>query len=231
MWKVWAWSEGVRNFGDELGPVILSRLGHPVERVDDISEANIVTIGSLMEHAAIHARPGTVVWGSGVMYGDLLAAAHLDVRAVRGRITAHALGVDVPLGDPGCLVPYLWHRPPPRYGVGVVRHYMDTRDYPWADLVIDARGDVDEVIEQIGSCRRVASSSLHGLIVADAWGIPTMRLHHPEVAGGDVKWADWISGAGDPESLVAALPSQHADEDTPDEDGQVNEGTEHERTP
>jgi pyruvyltransferase len=206
--KVWAWSEGVRNFGDELGPVILSRLGYDVERVETIGEADVLACGSLLESAATDAKPGAVVWGSGLMMGDRTDLSHLDVRAVRGRLTASACGLpeDIVTGDPGSLVPELWDRPRPAVLLGVVRHYVDEREYPWADATISAAAGVDEVIDFIGSCRRVASSSLHGLIVASAWGIPAVRLHHPGVAGGDFKWADWLSSADDPRRLLGVLP-------------------------
>lgn len=205
--KVWAWSEGVRNFGDELGPVILSKLGYDVERVASISEADLLASGSLLENAATDAKPGAAVWGSGLMLGGDTDLSHLDVRAVRGRLTATACGLSgVVTGDPGSLVPELWDRPRPAVDLGVVRHYMDEREYRWADAEISACADVDEVIDFIGSCRRVASSSLHGLIVASAWGIPAVRLHHPGVAGGDFKWADWLSSADDPRRMLEVLP-------------------------
>lgn len=204
--RVWAWSDGVRNFGDELGPAVLKRLGYDVVRVDDIENAELLSAGSILENAANNARPGTVVWGTGLMEEGTVDVSHLDVRAVRGRLTARAAGLDVPTGDPGTLVPLLWDRPAVRHGIGVVRHYVDKRDYPWADAVIDAREPLEEVIAFIGSCARVASSSLHGLIVATAWEIPAVRLYHEDVWGGDFKWADWMSGVGDPEGLVRALP-------------------------
>jgi pyruvyltransferase len=193
--RVWAWSEGVRNFGDELGPVLLERLGYPIERVDDIGEAGILTCGSLLEHAEREAAPGTIVWGSGLMRGGHADLSHLDVRAVRGPLTVRAAGLDptTPVGDPAVLVPELWTKPRTVRGLGVVRHYIDKREYSWADAVIDADQPVDEVIEFIGSCRAVASSSLHGLIIAHAWGLDTLRLPHPEVAGADFKWLDWLT--------------------------------------
>lgn len=205
--RVWAWSEGISNFGDELGPAILERLGYDIERVSDIGQADVLACGSLLEYAAANARPGAVVWGSGLMHGGTVDLGHLDVRAVRGRFTAAACGLsDVALGDPGTLVPELWPRPAARIGLGVVRHYIDHRAYRWADATISAAAPVDEVIHFIGSCRRVASSSLHGLIVAAAWGIPTLRLPHPAVAGDDFKWVDWLSGVDGPCRLREVLP-------------------------
>ena len=205
--KVWAWSGGVSNFGDELGPAILERLGRDFERVLTIQEADLLACGSLLEDAAVNAKPGAAVWGSGLMYGAGVSLSRLDVRAVRGRLTTQACDLSgVVTADPGALVPDLWPKPPTRRNVGVVRHYVDQEDYAWADATIDATAPVDEVIEFIGSCRRVASSSLHGLIVAHAWHLPTLRLPHPGVAGGDFKWADWLSGLDDPARLVEVLP-------------------------
>jgi pyruvyltransferase len=203
---VWAWSEGVSNFGDELGPHLLSLLGYEVVRVEAMADADLLACGSLLETAATQARAGTIVWGSGLMHGSQVNLSRLDVRAVRGKLTAQAAGMDVPTCDPGSLVPHFYRRHSIRYRVGVVRHYVDDRSYPWADVVIDASQPVDEVINAIGSCARIASSSLHGLVVADAWGIPTVRLHHSDVASGDFKWSDWFTSDHDVEALLGCLP-------------------------
>ena len=203
---VWAWSEGVANFGDELGPHILTRLGYEVVRVESMADADLLACGSLLEAAAEDARPGAIVWGAGLMHGAPVDLSMLDVRAVRGRLTAELIGMDVPTCDPGSLVPHLYERPPVRHGVGVVRHYVDKRAYPWADIVIEASDPVDEVIEAIGSCSKIASSSLHGLVVADAWGIPTLRLHHRSVAGANFKWADWFASDHNADALLECLP-------------------------
>ncbi|WP_460527999.1 hypothetical protein [Flindersiella endophytica] len=91
-----------------------------------------------------------------------------------------------------------------RRQVGVVRRYTDTRSFPWSDLVIDTTIDtsrsVDDVITQIGSCAAIASSSLHGLIVA------AMRLSWDRVVGGDFKFAAALSG------MTADLTPHAADE-------------------
>lgn len=203
---VWAWSEGVVNFGDELGPHLLARLGYRVRRVPEVRDADLIACGSIIEGAAANARRGTIIWGSGLMYGEHVDTARLDIRAVRGRLTASVLGVDVPTGDPASLVPMLYQRPRVKHSLGVVRHYVDQNPYPWADIVIDTTAPIDDVIASIGSCARIASSSLHGLIVAEAWGIPAIRLHHPEVAGANFKWLDWFSADHDMKALLECLP-------------------------
>lgn len=203
---VWAWRDDVCNFGDELGPHLLTRLGYRVTRVRSIADADLFASGSLLEMVAGQARPGAVVWGSGLMYGSPIDVTGLDIRAVRGRLTAEAIGSDAALCDPGSVVPYLYDRPKVRAAIGVVRHFVDKNSYPWADVVIDASRPVDEVIAAIGSCDRIASSSLHGLIVAAAWAIPTIRLHHDGVAGGNFKWSDWFTSGHDVDALLGCLP-------------------------
>jgi pyruvyltransferase len=196
------------NFGDLLGPEILNRLGYRVRTVEDMKDAELLACGSIIDMVAPVAREGCMVWGSGLMRQEAVDVSHLDVRAVRGKLTTQALGLPepVPTGDPGVLVPLLWDRPPTRHRIGVVRHYVDTEPYPWADAEISTRASVDEVIEVIGSCARIVSSSLHGLVVASAWDIPCVRAHHPGVLGGNFKWLDWMSGDGDPDELISALP-------------------------
>jgi pyruvyltransferase len=206
---MWWWRpKGFTNFGDELGPAILARLGRRVRRVP-VGDAELVACGSILH---MLTNPATAVWGSGMMRPGRLPVKPKRVLALRGRNTAARLGIDgVPLGDPGLLVSALWDRPKVRHRLGVVPHYVDTRTWPEADLVIDVRQPVDAVIAAIGSCSAIASSSLHGLIAAQSYGIPAMRLPHPRVGGGDFKWIDHISAVDRPidqiqKQLVEALP-------------------------
>lgn len=209
--KVWCWrprNGKFRNFGDELGPLILSKLGYDVQRVS-LGRADIIACGTILDQAAEKAKAGLIVWGAGAAW-DRPRLGRVEVIAVRGQLTARTLGVDVPLGDPGILVSRLWPKPSTRYKVGVVPHYVDKRDYSWADIVIDVKGDPEEVIRQIGSCEVIASSSLHGLIVAQSYGIPAMRITHNDVISGDYKWLDYATSLDRPveqvqEELLKAL--------------------------
>lgn len=195
----WYRPKGFTNFGDELSGAILERLGHTPNRVP-LDQAELVTCGSIIEQVT---NPETVIWGSGLMYDR--PAKPKTVLAARGVLTAARLGLDLDstvLGDPGLLVPLLWERQPPRHRLGIVPHYVDTRSFPDADVVIDPTQPVDDVISQITSCSTIASSSLHGLIVADAFGIPAMRLPHPKVKGADMKWMDYVSALDGPLDMV-----------------------------
>jgi pyruvyltransferase len=187
---MWWWRPkgGGSNFGDELGPAIVQRLGHTVRRVR-FAEAELVACGSILNYLP---NPSTAIWGSGLMHPDPVQPFH-SVHALRGHLTAARLGHDVPLGDPGLLVGALWDRPKVRHRLGVVRHFVDATHYPWAEVTIDATSPVEEVIAGIGACATIASSSLHGLLVAISFGIPAMRIPHSEVKGGNFKWLDALS--------------------------------------
>lgn len=210
--RVWHW-HSKPNFGDALGPAILERLGRKVERVQNKNHADIITVGSILGMGPF--PKGTMVWGSGHIKEPTVVAGKdwYQYLAVRGELTRDIEGLpeNIPLGDPGILVSRLWPKPAGRRGLGVVPHYVDERKFTFADKVIDVRGDLDTVIKEIASCDRILSSSLHGLIVAQSFGIPAMRLYHDKVIGGDFKWADYLSGLREPlwqtqEKLLKALP-------------------------
>lgn len=175
------------NFGDELGAIILRKLGYKVHRVS-FAKADVLLTGTLLDPAEVK-NPNATVVGSGA--GHTHDAQHnFNVLSVRGLLTAKALNVEAPLGDLGLLASRIWPKSPAKYNIGVVRHYVDQDEYPFADIVIDATEPAEEVISKISSCRVILSSSLHGCIVADSYGIPNMRIAREDVITGDWKWLD-----------------------------------------
>lgn len=201
--KVYAWTKpGVKNFGDEMGPDILQRLGHTVERVP-VHKAEVVTIGSVFHHLP-DAPSGCVVAGAGIMHGDRrpLIIAHLDVRLVRGQVTMDSLiaspdQIMPAVGDPAMLAAELYPNyksPVKKYKLGWLPHYMDGRTISYANTVISPLMPPEQVVSEIVQCEYLLTSSLHGLIVAQAFGIPAQRLVHPSVLGGDTKWVDYATG-------------------------------------
>jgi len=189
----WARPRRFTNFGDELGHIFLERLGHTTEWVR-FGKAEILTTGSILQkHALEPLRPGTIVWGTGYHKDPPQKLPALDVRAVRGHLTADMLGVNVPLGDPGLLASHFWAAGHKKHRLGFVRHYVDMRPTPFGAFEIDTRQEPEDVCRQIAECEAVVSSSLHGCIVAASYGIPFMRLYCAEVIGGDTKWTDFAT--------------------------------------
>ena len=84
-------------------------------------------------------------------------------------------------GDPGLLADQLVNRSRgKKYDIGIIAHYFDKDNpsllkliaqFPKAKI-IDVFSPVDVVLREISECSMVFSSSLHGLIVSDSYGIP-----------------------------------------------------------
>ena len=63
----------------------------------------------------------------------------------------------------------------------------------YSKIVIAPNGDPLEILRTIGACKRIVTSSLHGMIVADAFGIPrrTELCSQMEREGGRFKFDDY----------------------------------------
>lgn len=208
--RTYWWPE--ENFGDQLSPRIVAALaGRPVERADP-ETAELVAVGSVLEQLHDTGFAGTV-WGAGLIGvpETTIRIPRARFRAVRGPLTRARLGLPptVALGDPGLLADRLLaQRPTVTYDVGLVPHKVDL-DAPMVGrlagrsrsiTVVDVRAGVDEVLGTIASCRTVLSSALHGLVAADALGVPNAWIElSGDVIGDGFKFRDHLAifGQGD----------------------------------
>jgi pyruvyltransferase len=105
------------------------------------------------------------------------------------------------LGDPALLANELV-QVEKRYNLGLVPHWSDreleTRFSEYNPRIIRVTDDPLWVLKEIGQCRKIVSSSLHGIIVADAFGIPRRIETCPTVLreGGDFKFRDHNAAVG-----------------------------------
>lgn len=163
--------------------------------------------------------PPLHVFSSGIT-GDWSSAGAAPIRkmivhAVRGEGTKEqlmALGLlgrdaEVALGDAGLLAPFLLEkRPVKRYACGIIPHVADQRLPGVAEIhnkikqsvVIDVREEPLKVLEQMAACELILASAMHGLVVADALGIPNQWVRfseHPQIGGmgGRFKFDDYYS--------------------------------------
>lgn len=201
------------NFGDELSralvALMLARRGYTTAD-ETPKRVQLLGLGSILHFA----DEGATVWGSGVN-GTKAEWHHafttLDVRAVRGPYTQEFLnrrGIHVPdiYGDPGLLTPLLTGNRFSRrhiHAVGVIHHFSDKIEEPVAGTrYINPLGSWNSVIQQVLDCDFVVSSSLHGIIIAEAFGIPAryFRQHERE---GILKYRDYYEGTGRADFLFA----------------------------
>lgn len=206
------------NWGDKLNPWMAARISgrrvvHAAELYPVARPPVHYWIGSHL--GAASGDPRAIIWGAGFIstdapVGDRAAA----LRAVRGWRSVEKLrkaGVTPPevVGDAALLLPrfYTPAPAPRRYALGLIAHFREQDDAffaaarTWGDVLpIDINGEIETVVDQIASCDRIISSSLHGIICADAYGIPAYWLHSSEkVVGDGFKFHDYFSSVGRPE--------------------------------
>jgi hypothetical protein len=199
----------IPNFGDLLNPLIVGAVSGRDPRWSAREDClHLLAIGSLMAGAT----PQSYVWGTGVMHPAFGTGAvdGQKVYALRGPQSFSALreaGVslrDVPFGDPAMLAPRLFGiraSSAPRHALGVVAHYVDRQRPAIRHLLaqdgvadLNVHGDPLDLMRTMADCEVVVSSSLHGLIVAEALGLPSLWIKAGEdIAGDDFKFGDWFA--------------------------------------
>lgn len=193
---------GSSNFGDAVNKDLYRAITGR-EPVYSESSPKIVAIGSL-GHAI---NPNDIVWGTGCMSEDLPIKADSTTRvlATRGPLTDELLrrngaspsGIH---GDPALLLPRFFPmNEEKKYKLGVIPHYADYEEVSKMDLghIINLFEPPIEVIRSICQCEKVISSSLHGIVVAEAYGVPAeWRMFSDNVAGNGFKFRDYYLGTG-----------------------------------
>ena len=165
-------------------------------------EKNLIGVGSIIGLGNKHSS----IWGSGF----LLSKNGFNggkVCAVRGKRTNEKLvsmgyeGTST-FGDPAMLVPLLIKPSAVKStDVGIIPHYTETdyfiERYGGTYKIIDLRTkDIKKVISEITSCRCILSTSLHGIIVSHAYGIPALWIKLHTLNDDDFKFYDYFSSVG-----------------------------------
>jgi len=185
------------NFGDYLSLKLVERIvGSDVEIYKKKffkSEQKLLAIGSIL----YFANQDDVIWGAGTNGKRTLKSdysfTNLDIRSVRGPLTRkflmETLGIEeCPeiYGDPALLVPYFFPEykksEHPKYDFIVIPHYSEEYLFPKNERfeVVYPTESLFSIFEKITNSQFVISSSLHGVIVAEAFGIPARYLRVTE---------------------------------------------------
>jgi len=202
------WWRGVPNFGDCCTPdLVLALFGYHSEWTQ-VNDCDVMGAGSLLELAIFaNGTRDSFVWGSGFIRPDSPTIETFRYVAVRGKLSAQRLPKEsqvIPVGDPGLLANLVYSRGHQTNKVGLVPHYVDV-DHPVVAalrnderfVIIDVGDTPAEVARQISSCSLILSSSLHGLVFADSFGVPNFHLKLSDaLTGGDYKFTDYYSASG-----------------------------------
>lgn len=147
----------------------------------------------------------TSIWGSGFMnHTERCKGGTLF--AVRGRLTSEKLiregfpKCDV-FGDPALLLPLCIPPSKKKVKIAIIPHFKEVdyfiEKYGSRYHVIDLRTkDVYSVTREITSCEYILSTSLHGLIVAHAYGIPALWIKKGYIDTDGFKFHDYFSSVG-----------------------------------
>ncbi len=219
-----------RNWGDDLNYYFIRELtGRPVVFYHNFKVAqwlrleNYLCIGTLLD-AVNYSNGQTVVWGSGVSGQERDFVHPRKICSVRGPQTrgfVERYGVACPeiYGDPAMLLP-LVHCPKleKTHKLGIIPHVVDLH-HPVVEEMRSSHPEVriidlahyehwKDVIDAICSCEKIASSSLHGLIVSDAYGVPNSWVElSGKISGGYFKFRDYGASVGRAMTEPARLTS------------------------
>lgn len=197
------------NYGDLLGKYLVEKIsGKKVVfawpkkfSIYDWLAPIYVTVGSILSNA----NHKCIVWGSGIVSREY-PIKKAKILAVRGPQTRKFLlnqGHDVPkiYGDPALLLPKYYNpKIEKEYKIGIIPHY---RDYKLVKdlykneasiLIIDLMTDnIEKTTNQFLKCKKIISSSLHGIIIAHAYRIPAVwQKFSDDVFGDDIKYQDYF---------------------------------------
>lgn len=185
-----------QNWGDDLNAHFLSPLfSKKFFFFPDATKTRYQLIGSIIYPDK--QRQKRIIWGSGLLHAyDCTNRADFENQtflAVRGPLTRKVLtqnGIECPeiYGDPALLLPRFFdYTPPPkekRRGIGIVSAWWEHKNPAFFNFMKKAEadgarriktrgyGDWRDFIKEICNSEFVISSSLHGVIVAEAYKIP-----------------------------------------------------------
>ena len=202
-----------RNWGDDINYFLLKKLFRRNIVCYDYSSMshrmrkdNYLMIGSTL---TLLCNSESIVWGAGVIEPSAeLPQRPKKILAVRGPLTREYLiehGIQCPeiYGDPALLAPYVYSpKIEKKYKLGIIPHYSDY-DSPVLDTLrkdprvlfikMEGYNKWTDVIDQILSCEQIASSSLHGIILSEAYRIPNLWIEvKGNLLGGHFKFHDFF---------------------------------------
>lgn len=179
----WKYSSAKQNIGDMLSPVVVQNIMGVLDLPEGTRDTkHLFAIGSIIDTSYQDAT----VWGSGVLNGEKKwwwrFFRKLDIRCVRGPETRKVLldnGYRCPeiYGDPAILMSKIYPAPhdvKKEYEYRVVRHYAYSQDtnYSLSPITSDWKLFINEILKS----KLIISSSLHGIVLAETYGIPAILL-------------------------------------------------------
>jgi len=202
-----------KNLGDILSPIIAnyysSKKAIRISKRKSHRVEHYFMIGSILQRCTSKS----IIWGSGfISEKSICKEKPKKVLAVRGPLTRKKLldqGISCPevYGDPALLLPEVYpsKNKKIKYQLGIMPHYLDKND-TWLKkfsenseikiINIQNKEPLD-VVDDMLQCEKIISSSLHGLIISDAYKIPSVWIEFSKPIGEDYfKFHDYFASVG-----------------------------------
>lgn len=191
--------------------IVEALTGIPTKHVPLGTQPSLLAAGSILRWACAKSH----IWGSGLRRAQMDGASPtaVNVHGLRGKLTYQALKAsdtrlpDIPLGDPLFLVPRLLKIARNAAGEGKVGFACSfaERGHPAAQRLLRCPEVADLGLETLpvpfvqgaAQCDAVISTSLAGLIVAEALGIPNLWIGIDTAEDGSFEFDDWFSTMGE----------------------------------
>ena len=152
----------------------------------------------------LNFRPITILGTGSVGPVKNIKKDNLNILSLRGPLTSRLFKNDfnIPLMDPAIIICDLIKKPVKKYTWGIVPHISE-RFLPIIkemhnnnknSIIIDpVNSNPLKIAELIASCEFIISSSLHGLIAADALNVPNVWMKISNgIIGGNWKFNDYF---------------------------------------
>lgn len=205
-----------QNFGDTLTPILFEAItGRSLQYVPREAKRKLVSVGSILHCVG----PGDIVVGTGSNRNKILRLPGALILSVRGPLTRgliynHRDRVPENYGDPALILPRIYDPDikPVKGRIGYLPHYVDKPIFTEMfmlgdnDINIDIQADWKTIIDQVKSCELIISSTLHGIIAAEAYGVPVKWIQPSQkIIGGTMKYQDYFLGTGRPQHDLGSL--------------------------
>jgi hypothetical protein len=205
--------DGLENYGDILNYYLVSKLSNKkIIHLEDTTEneynkylSHYFVVGSILQFVNSNSR----VWGSGIISSneDVENCKVFAVRGPRTRKRLLELNIKIPevYGDPAILVPNLIKENTiKKYELGIIPHYVDFeyvenifRNDNNIKVIKLLTSNIEETTKEITLCKKIISSSLHGVVVPQAYNIPSLWVKFSDkLHGDDVKFFDYFESLG-----------------------------------
>lgn len=214
-WYAMKRPDKLENYGDIIGPYLYTKItGKTPKHYSKVRPFKLkrilphyITIGSVMSQVKLNS----VVWGSGIIKKQerIQKGKFLAVRGLFTRERLLQLGYDCPeiYGDPALLMPFYFDpKVNKKYKIGIIPHYVDYtevaevfKEYDNIKVINLLTHNIEATTIEILECQYIASTSLHGLIISNAYNIPSLWFKiSNKLAGDDVKFLDYFSSVDIP---------------------------------